>query len=569
MKKQAFLSILFSAASSAVISPSSAFEFDRNGVTGSFDTTISWGVSRRIQSPDPGLIGRSKPGGTAYSVNTDDGNVNYDKGLVSNALKVTHELGVDYKNYGAFVRGSYFYDFHNNDKDSLSDEAKDRVGKDARLLDAYIRGSFDVGGRALDVRLGNQVVSWGESTFIQNSINALNPIDVAKLRIPGAELREGLLPVPMLWASQELTDNVSLEAVYLARFDHTKIDPRGTYFSTNDFASDGGEYVVIGFGQVPDAVCGTANPLSANCIPRDGDRDAKDSGQFGLALRWLVPELNNTEFGFFAANYHSRLPLISATAVTSPSPASATYFVEYPEDIHLYGVSFNTEIEQWGVAVQGEYSHRTNVPLQIEDVEIVLASLCSPGSQLGPCNGGAFGSEIQGYRRHEVGQFQFTSTKVFGSGNPFNATQWVLLAEVGVTHVYDLPSKDELRYEGPGTPLPGSAGVAAGFGVPQQDGGWADATSWGYRFVTRFDYDSVGKGVNLSPRLAYAHDVSGTSPGPGGNFVEGRKAITLGMGFSYLNQWTGDLSYTNYFGAGNFNQIHDRDFVALNVKYSF
>jgi len=568
MKKKVFLSVAVFLTIQSHYTTVNALEFEKNGIYGNFDTTISWGVSRRIQSRDPNLIAIGN-GGSGYSSNVDDGNINYDKGLISNAVKVTHDLDMEYENFGAFLRGTYFYDFHNNDKDSLTEQAKEKVGKDITLLDAYISGNFDVGGKPLSVRAGNQVVSWGESTFIQNSINLLNPIDVSKLRIPGAELREGLLPVPMLWASQELTENISVEAVYLTRFEHTEIDPRGTYFSTNDFASDGGEYVVVGFGAVPDAVCGTASPFSANCIPRALDRDAKNSGQYGLALRWFVPELNDTEFGFFAANYHSRLPLISANAVTGATPSTARYFIEYPEDIHMLGVSFNTELQDWGLALQGEYSHRTNVPLQIEDVEIVLAALCNTRSQLGRCNGGTLGSEISGYRRHKVGQLQFTGTKAFGSGNPFNANQWVLLSEVGVTHVYNLPSKDVLRYEGPGTPLPGDAPVAGNFGVPQQTDGWADATSWGYRIVTRLDYDSALGAATLSPRIAFAHDVNGTSPGPGGNFIEGRRALTLGMGVNYLNTWTADFSYTRYFGAGTFNQIHDRDFIAMNVKYSF
>lgn len=577
MKKRIILVFCLAAVNLAYSPYSSAFEFEGKGITGNFDTTISWGVSRRIEARDPGLIGRSNPlGGTATSVNTDDGDVNYGPGLISNVLKVTHDLDINYKNFGAFMRGTYLYDPHNNNKAGLSQAAKDRVGKDADLLDVYIRGSFDVKGKALDVRVGSQVVSWGESTFIQNSLNILNPVNVAKIRIPGAELREALFPVPMIWASQELTDNVSVEAVYLVRFKHTEIDPRGTYFSTNDFASDGGQYVTTGFGAVPDTVCGLpvgVVPAATYCVPRIADREARDSGQYGLALRWMVPDLNDTEFGFYFVNYHSRVPLISAKATANPFqvPSSAnlaSYFVEYPEDIKMLGVSFNTELSKWGVALQGEYSHRTNVPLQVEDVELLLSALCSAASQLGACPAGP-GGEISGYRRHRVGQLQFTATKVVGSGNPFGATQWVLLGEIGVTHVYNLPNKSVLRYEGPGTSSPANPAVAAAAGIPAQTKGYADATSWGYRLVTRFDYDSVGLGVNVSPRVAFAYDVNGTSPGPGGNFIEGRKAITLGLGWNYLNEWAGDFSFTTYYGAGNFNQIHDRDFVALNVKYSF
>jgi hypothetical protein len=76
-------------------------------------------------------------------------------------------------------------------------------------------------------------------------------------------------------------------------------------------------------------------------------------------------------------------------------------------------------------------------------------------------------------------------------------------------------------------------------------------------------------GFNVSPRFAWQHDVDGVSPSPGGNFIEGRTALTLGLGFSRQSTWEFDLSYTQYAGAGRYNLINDRDFAAANVKYSF
>ncbi len=76
-------------------------------------------------------------------------------------------------------------------------------------------------------------------------------------------------------------------------------------------------------------------------------------------------------------------------------------------------------------------------------------------------------------------------------------------------------------------------------------------------------------GFNVSPRFAWQHDVDGISPGPGGNFIEGRKALTLGLGFARQNTWELDLSYTTFSGGGRYNLISDRDFVGANVKYSF
>ena len=93
--------------------------------------------------------------------------------------------------------------------------------------------------------------------------------------------------------------------------------------------------------------------------------------------------------------------------------------------------------------------------------------------------------------------------------------------------------------------------------------------SWGYRMVGKLDFNDAIGAVTLSPRLAWSHDVQGTTPGPGGNFIEGRKAVTVGLGASYQATWSADLSYTNFFGAGRYNLVNDRDFVALNIKYSF
>ena len=100
--------------------------------------------------------------------------------------------------------------------------------------------------------------------------------------------------------------------------------------------------------------------------------------------------------------------------------------------------------------------------------------------------------------------------------------------------------------------------------------GFPTPFSWGYRIAARADYNSVwGTAFTLSPRIAFYHDVNGITPGPGGAFIEGRKSMTIGAEANYLNKLTFDLSYTDYFGAGDLNLINDRDFVAFVVKYSF
>ncbi len=76
----------------------------------------------------------------------------------------------------------------------------------AEILDAFVYHNYAIAEQPGSVRLGKQVVSWGESTFIGNSINAINPVDAAAFRRPGAEIKEGLIPVNMFYVSQSLTD---------------------------------------------------------------------------------------------------------------------------------------------------------------------------------------------------------------------------------------------------------------------------------------------------------------------------------------------------------------------------
>lgn len=667
-----------------------AIDFQNGELEGSFDTTVSYGATVRAQGRDPQLIGKatinpligrqnvtlgtsSFPGSPSqvaapgsFSVNRDDGNRKYDEGdLVSSALKVTSELSLEWRGWGAFTRATWFRDFQNDDRQDLTRIARSRVGERFRILDGFVYGDFGYGqGKTATVRLGRQVVSWGESTFISNGINVINPVDLSALRVAGAELKEAFLPVQSLWASFQVTDNVSIEGVVLGEFEEIEADPSGTYFSSNDFASPGGTYVMLGTGTVPQPVdnpelfsrvCnGTAEGWAqsdrlgihaaalrarlpagtpdavidqqalalvgtgcAAAYQRGPNNHASDNGQRGVAVRWLVPELADTEFGFYYLRYHSRLPLISgyaASAAPATTPGTpgfgapvrgASVIVEYPEGIDLYGLSWNTNLPL-GVAFQGEVSYRPNLPVQYDDVELLLATLSPltpPGSpvppaarfvsQLGQFSAGQY---VRGWGRFHASQVQSTFTKVFGE--VLGADQITLVGEIGATRV-NAPDRSRLRLEGEGTDTGGGCAVAdvGTFGPPNPQTGSTPLIpgagglsmpgclrnaqtlpgaglptdfSWGYRIAARAEFNSVWGGpVNLAPRIGINHDVQGTTPGPAGNFLEGRVSLTLGMEASYLNRWAFDISYTAFGGAQPYNQIADRDFASASVKYSF
>ncbi len=618
-----------------------AWAIDLSPASGEFrlnlDTTISWGANYRLEDRDPALISPFE-GGTAWSVNGDDGNLNFDKGdFFSNVIKATIDLAYSYEGWerhraGFFVRGSGFYDFALEDdccaRTELTPEALDWAGSRAELLDAYVWWQFPLGAGAGQIRAGQQVVNWGESTFIPGGLSVLNPVDLSALRAPGSELREAYRPLGMVWASFDLSENLSVEALYQYEWDEIVVDPPGTYWSTNDFAGLGGEYVFLAFASFPDT---GESPWFVNPpvdypfmgVPRSATQEAKDDGQYGLALRWFVPSWNGTEFGFYYLNYHSRLPIINgitgtvqgamdaqtagaATALwvyyvlgvppgvspevdananllasltgTATFADSATWFTSYPEDITLWGLSWNAQLGTSGVAFQGEVSYRQDAPYQVDDVELLFAALSPLSSRYADASqitqGTPLGFEeiASGYRLLDSSQLQFTLTKVFA--NAFGADQFVLLGEFGFNWVFDMPSKDELRFEAPGTYTSGNPEMSEPDGLhPGKD--WerpehfADDFSWGYRLVGRLDYLNAIGAWSLSPRFAWSHDVDGVSPGPGGPFLEGRQAISIGIQAGFQSSWQIDLSYNMYQGGGRWNLINDRDFIGGYVKYSF
>ena len=122
--------------------PPSADAVPQSDFKWNWDNTITYGLGfRAARIRDKRLIGLAA-GGTAFSVNGDDGNQNYDTGIFTNAVKITSEFEFSYKNFGGFVRGFAFYDFENENGDRartpLTDDAKDRVGSRAEIRDAFV-----------------------------------------------------------------------------------------------------------------------------------------------------------------------------------------------------------------------------------------------------------------------------------------------------------------------------------------------------------------------------------------------------------------------------------------------
>ncbi|WP_304641318.1 DUF1302 domain-containing protein [Pseudomonas sp.] len=591
-----------------------AANFNIGPIDAQFDSQLSIGASVSTTNADRRFI-HTLSGGQAAARTSDDGRLNYKSGDVfSKIFKGSHDLELRYENSGAFVRGNYWYDFETKDGSQrfydISDSGRDPLqqGSGIQLLDAFIYHNYNIGANPGNVRLGRQVISWGEGLFIQNGVNSINPVDVSAFRRPGAELKEGLLPVEMLYLSQGLTSNLSMEAFYQLKWAPTVVDNCGTFFG-GDVAAKGctDRLVVTGVDQPH-----RQQPQLTYIARSEKDRDAKDEGQFGFAFRYFAPALNDTEFGLYFMNYHSRAPVVSNVAGRVAGPGGlfnagqidaatraalsipvqgyagdfgqAGYFLEYPEDIRLYGVSFQTDIG--GASVAGELSYRPNMPLQINTSDTSRTALLAagiPGVFPGQDNThrglGATtvaGDEIPGYQRKEF--WQATVSAVHFIDRVMGASRLSLVGEVGANYIGGIGSgngetkfgRDSLFGQSPdANGVCSSQTVAPPEGSPranswcENDGFFTDF-SWGYRVRASLDYANVFAGINLTPSIAFSHDVEGYSP----NFVENGKSVSLGLAADYGNKYNASLSYTNFFD-GKYNTLVDRDFAAVSFGVSF
>ena len=219
-------------------------------------------------------------------------------------------------------------------------------------------------------------------------------------------------------------------------------------------------------------------------------------------------------------NYHSRLPLISgiaadqsaiddAVAIGAGGPTDVerilalgtlsnetSWIAEYPENIQMLGTSFDGALPVIGTLVGVEVSHHFNWPVQIFS-DIVIETALSPirnplfGNPAGPVGANQVVSGID--ETHKT-QLALNLTQAFGPR--LWSSQSLLAFDVGWAH-FDGLEGDSLF----------------------------DEDSWGYSISGLLAYDGVFGGVNIQPFVAFTHDVSGVTPGPGGAFIEDRKSV--------------------------------------------
>ena len=511
-----------------------------------WDNTLKYSAAWRTKDQSDKLI----EGQTA--LNQDDGDRNFDKGLISNRLDLLSEMDITYQNVGARLSGAAWYDdvynrgTDNNDPtransysvayDEFTHDTRTLHGRKGELLDAFIFGKTEIGDMQASGRVGQYAMQWGESLFYgMNGIaGGMAPIDVVKaLSVPNTQFKELIRPVQQISGQLQLTPDVSIGAYYQFEWEANRLPAAGSYFSSSDSFGDGNERLFIGAPLFPGA-----QPLA---LYHGNDKEAKDSGQGGVQLRWRT---ETVDWGVYAIRFHDKNPQLNVRpdlANLNPQSGKAgEYYWVYPEGIESLGASFSTTLGNYNIA--GELSTRWNQPLASTNQHAL-----APGEAINNDDDPLYAT----------GRTLHANISWLSSLEPNSfIPEATFLGEIAWNRVMSV-SKNKDAVD------------------PNAD---RDATS--LRVVYEPMYRQALPGLDLSVPIGASY-TNGASEALGTGFgADHGGDMNIGLKGNYLNTWNLGLTYTHYYGPENtfldannhytFEQsLKDRDFIAFTVGRTF
>ncbi|MEZ5571009.1 MAG: DUF1302 family protein [Halioglobus sp.] len=380
----------------AAAAQSMSFDFGDDGEWQlEWDTNVAYTAQWRVAKPDDDQFRYKDLGGSdpiaslrRYTVliNANDGDNNFDRGsLTQNKASFVTEMDLKWRDYGLFARARGYYDDvydRNTDQteqdfltynsgnspaiggttpfqefpDGTVDEHRDRL----EMLDYFLYANGELpGDRLFNVRVGSQVINWGEATFTAGINGLQNRADLIARNTPGVEVKEILLPTGAIYGQVDVMPDVTFEAYYQYEWKKTELNGVGSYFSDRDFLGPGAENFIISTGGD-----------SLLVAPRTADDAPPNSGQWGTALHWVV--LGDTDIGLYYINAHSKSP---AYQLNYNGLIPESYTIVYFEDIQGYAASFTTVLLDTNV--QGEISYKTDVPVVLANGDPVQGDLAA------------------------------------------------------------------------------------------------------------------------------------------------------------------------------------------------
>ena len=638
------------------------FEFD-NGATLSVNVTTAYSIGVRAEDPSPKSADPETEYATVYILpqvpllptlqvgtetpkvwNFDDPNRNFEKGdLITNAFSALMEANFRYENFGFKASGNAFYDFVYHDKNSndsgypnginkLSGEPDEFNGQTAytnggrfRALDYFAYGNFDIFDTSLSLRVGNQVVAWGESLFFGNISFSQGVADATRANSPAAEVKDILLPSPQVSMNWGVTDRLSIIGYYQFDWEQTNLDGVGSYFSRADLVGPGAEFAYGSVNPFPSVIqqyasactlsgsipnCDTlaipqpiaqllSDILSQNVLgvgnPDDqrfdvayaGEKKPNNTAQWGMGFTYLLTDAITT--GFYFLKYHEKNPL-PVLEISTPrtdifrggtvvGAVTGLVCTLLGQDCSGMESQVTAGVDQIVGVVAPLYLPYTTTTTYFDDVKLYGFSA---STSIGAVNFGfdfAYRQDapmlVDGYIsgikapqpvRGDIWQANLNALYILGSSNYWDSL--TLIGEVSVNHV---TRHDTLYlYDYQGQPL--QDGNGNNINAFNRLSG--DETSWGFQGLAEFAYTDIFPGgwdMYIPVTFGIAFGNPAYSGSLGALSGDGDVRASIGVKFRYLNNLEISAVYNAFFG--DYDTIErplvDRDYAIASVKYTF
>jgi hypothetical protein len=528
---------------------------------------VTYGAGVRTHAQKAGLA----PGGSS---NTDDGNINYDKGdLFSSVAKAFGSLNMRNRSgLGIALSAMAWYDRnleshdvpHGNNPDAyipgpLSDQGFSHEArfKGLSLLNAHLYGSNQVGVGTLSWRVGRLAEQEATPFTFTGGLRDLETRNTAASSRPGALPEEGLMPVWAGKARWDVTPLARVEGFLQFRPEQSRGPGCGTFLSSNDYTEEGCNRVFYShtLTERQNVLAGIFTARSPDVTP-----DSKPD-RFGLGGSYNFAAID-TRIGGFYAHYHSRNNYTSVLRGAALGPTGgSTYLLEYPSDKNLFALTAETRLPGRGVRWNNELSVTNGQPVQLNTSDLQQAFLKGTGALGADAKAATPGSIYHGYDRFRVIQAQTGLVKDFE--NVLGAARGYVGAELGVKHVVGLPNVALRRY---GRPEATEACATAAECAATNDG-FVTTNAWAYRIHAGLDFRNVGgTEIRLRPSATFTQDVKGWSYDYG--FIQGRKSLRLALDADFTRAIFGNFTYAASRG-GQFNTRKDRDYVLASMGVKF
>lgn len=514
-----------------------------------WDNTVKYSAGLRLKGQDAALV-NTMP----QTLNQDDGDRAFDKGLMQNRFDLLSEIDVQYKGFGARASASGWYDFvYNTGNDngsvytvnSVSKPAgefttatRDLSGRKVELLDAFVFANVHAGDMSGSFKVGRHALQWGESLFFgANGVaGTMAPTDVTKLLgVPNAQFKEIITPVNQISAQWQFTPKFTVGAYYQLEWRRSRLPASGSYYSFIDILDEGGERLVTGEPHFPF--------LAPPAFYRGQDLDAKDGGQYGIQARIRAGE---TDLGLYFTRYNAKDPQIYFAPQQVPNFQTGqigTYNLNFAQNIKSFGASVAHTFGVWSTAA--EVSYRVDMPL-VSDAQTVLPI---PG----------FLADNDANPLYAVGDSLHAQANWLASFGPtFLAQESAFLGEVAYNREMKI-TKNEAAVD-PNT----------------------TRDAWGFRLVYEPTYRQVFSGLDLSVPVGIGYNPKGASRviGSFNGGVDGGGDFSLGVNGTFNGAYKFSLSWTTYLGSAgtyldaanhfSFKQcLKDRDTLNFSVRTTF